>query len=115
MPDAAAQTRIVSVTGIRLNSVESVRSFKGIISDDVSEFESYHPSQPVRSFGRSEGRLHSLFVERSTPSAWTYADHAGEDPGQVTLIGEAAGQGHIRQRQSAISQLLLRHLDTVCQ
>jgi hypothetical protein len=39
MPDAAAQTRIVSVTGIRLNSRESVRSFKGIISDDISEFE----------------------------------------------------------------------------
>jgi hypothetical protein len=37
------------------------------------------------------------------------------DPGQVTLIGEAAGQGHIRHRQSAISQLLLRHLDTVFQ
>jgi hypothetical protein len=51
MSDAAAQTRIVSVIGIRLNSRESMRSFKGIICDDVSEFESYHPSQAVRSLG----------------------------------------------------------------
>jgi hypothetical protein len=56
MPDAAAQTRIVSVTGIRLNSRESVRSFKGIISDDISEFESYMPSHAVRLFWRL-GRL----------------------------------------------------------
>jgi hypothetical protein len=47
MPDAAAQTRIVSVTGIRLDSRESERPFKGIFCDDISEFESYMPSQAV--------------------------------------------------------------------
>src|SRR5438552_12991558 len=36
-PIAAAQTRIVSVAGIRLDSRESERLFKGIICDDVSE------------------------------------------------------------------------------
>src|SRR5262249_31079284 len=48
-PGAAPQTRMVSVARIRLGSWESARAFKGIICDDVSEFESYMPSQPVRS------------------------------------------------------------------
>src|SRR5215813_11954993 len=49
IPGAAAQTRVVSMVGIRLGSWESVRAFKGIICDDISEFESYMPSQAVRS------------------------------------------------------------------
>jgi hypothetical protein len=53
----------------------------------------------------------SLFVERPTPSARTYANHAGEDMGQVTLISKAAGRAHIRERQSPIAQFLLGHLD----
>ena len=44
----AAQTRIVSKARIRLDSCKSVRSFKGIICVDISEFESYMPSQAVR-------------------------------------------------------------------
>jgi hypothetical protein len=43
----AAQTRIVSVARIRLDSRKSVRPFKEIICGDISEFESYHLSQPV--------------------------------------------------------------------
>src|SRR5262245_60861331 len=46
-PHAAAQTRIVSVARIRLDSRKSVRPFKGIFCDDISEFESHIPSQPV--------------------------------------------------------------------
>ena len=49
IPNAAAQTRIVSKARIRLDSGKSVRSFKGIICDDVSKFESCMPSQAVRS------------------------------------------------------------------
>jgi hypothetical protein len=45
LPSPAAQTRIVSVARIRLDSRKSVRSFKGIICGDISEFESYMPSQ----------------------------------------------------------------------
>src|SRR5262249_25681364 len=41
IPNAAAQTRIVSKARIRLDSRKSVRSFKGIICVDISEFESY--------------------------------------------------------------------------
>jgi hypothetical protein len=48
LPSPAAQTRIVSVARIRLDSRKSVRSFKGIICGDISEFESYMPSQAVR-------------------------------------------------------------------
>src|SRR4029077_15431370 len=39
-PGAAAQTRVVSMAAIRLGSWESARAFKGIICDDISEFES---------------------------------------------------------------------------
>src|SRR5262249_9684488 len=45
---APAQTRMVSVARIRLGSCESARAFKGIICDDISEFESYMPSHAVR-------------------------------------------------------------------
>src|SRR5262252_4130168 len=38
---AAAQTRMVSVARIRLVSRKSPRLFKGIICDDISEFESH--------------------------------------------------------------------------
>src|SRR3989454_2200014 len=41
IPNAAAQTRIVSKARIRLDSCKSVRSFKGIICVDISEFESF--------------------------------------------------------------------------
>jgi hypothetical protein len=44
---AAAQTRAVSMAGIRLGSGESARAFKGIICDDISEFESHMPSHAV--------------------------------------------------------------------
>jgi hypothetical protein len=37
IPGAAAQTRLVSMSGIRLGSGESARAFKGIICDDISE------------------------------------------------------------------------------
>jgi hypothetical protein len=47
--DAAAQTRIVCVAGIRLDSRKSVRPFKGIICPDISEFESHMLSHAVRS------------------------------------------------------------------
>jgi hypothetical protein len=49
IPHAAAQTRIVSVARIRLDSWKSVRPFKGIFCDDISEFESYMPRQVVGS------------------------------------------------------------------
>ena len=53
IPGAAAQTRMVSVAKIRLDPRKSVRLFKGIICDDISEFESHMPSQPVRLCGAS--------------------------------------------------------------
>ena len=54
--NAAAQTRVVSMTAIRLGSWESARAFKGIICDDIFEFESHmrprclrcQPSEPAQ-------------------------------------------------------------------
>jgi hypothetical protein len=46
-PGATAQPRMVSVVRIRLDSHKSMRPFKGIICDDISEFESYHFSHAV--------------------------------------------------------------------
>src|SRR5262249_4522579 len=52
IPNAAAQTRMVSVARIRLVSRKSPRLFKGIICDDISEFESHMPSHAVGSLWR---------------------------------------------------------------
>src|SRR5262249_62307158 len=52
IPNAAAQTRIVSKARIRLDSGKSVRSFKGIICVDISEFDSYMPSHAVGTLSR---------------------------------------------------------------
>ena len=54
IPAAAAQTRVVSMAGIRLGSWESARAFKGIICDDISEFESHMPSQAVGLFASAQ-------------------------------------------------------------
>jgi len=53
-PRAAAHTRMVSVARIRPDSRKSVRPFKGIICDDISEFESDMPSHAV---GLSQVRI----------------------------------------------------------
>src|SRR5919201_5853070 len=47
IPGAAAQTRVVSIAGIRLGSGKSARAFKGIICVDISKFESSHPRHAV--------------------------------------------------------------------
>ena len=49
IPALQAQTRVVSLAAIRLGSWESARAFKGIICDDISEFESHMPSHAVES------------------------------------------------------------------
>jgi hypothetical protein len=46
-PDAAAQTTIISVARIRLDSRKFARPFKGIFCADISEFESYMLSHAV--------------------------------------------------------------------
>src|SRR5262249_50048580 len=51
IPAAAAQTRVVSMAGIRLGSWESARAFKGIICHDISEFESSHEATQSVSVG----------------------------------------------------------------
>ncbi len=56
IPSGAAQTRVVSVASIRLDSRKSMRSFKGIICADISEFESHMPSQPAGLYGPCPGR-----------------------------------------------------------
>src|SRR5262249_40909126 len=67
-PTVAARTRIVSVARIRLDHRKSVRPFKGIICDDVSEFESHMPSHAVRSlwliYGTSKNARHSTRLAR---------------------------------------------------
>jgi hypothetical protein len=52
IPNAAAQTRMVSVAKSQLDRRKSTRLFKGIICDDISEFESHMPSHAVGSLWR---------------------------------------------------------------
>jgi hypothetical protein len=47
IPGPTVQTRVVSMSGLRLGSGECARAFKGIICDDISEFESHLPSHAV--------------------------------------------------------------------
>ena len=68
-PGAAAQTRVVSMAAIRLDSRKSVRPFKGIICADVSEFESYMPSHAVGSLpANMPARLEQLAAPRDPPA-----------------------------------------------
>src|SRR6516225_9086733 len=62
---AAAQTRMVSVARIRLVSRKSTRLFKGIICDDISEFESYMPSHAVGSLWRVKLARSELLFARA--------------------------------------------------
>src|SRR5262249_17765910 len=77
-PHAAAQTRIVSVARIRLDSRKSVRPFKGIFCDDISEFESHMPSQPVASpwamSGSQKYARHSRELVASSFDARSWSD-----------------------------------------
>jgi len=61
----AAQTRLVSRAGIRLGPWESARAFKGIICDDISEFESHMPSHAVRS---PSAKMRAFAVRRNASS-----------------------------------------------
>ena len=65
---AAAQTRVVSVAGIRLRPWESAQAFKGIICDDISEFESHMPSHAVGSLWRVYP-VHGLCEQRHSANA----------------------------------------------
>ena len=67
-PGAAAQTRIVSKARIRLDSRKSVRSFKGIICVDISEFESYMPRHAVSSLRSGERAWFSPSREQTSPA-----------------------------------------------
>jgi hypothetical protein len=73
IPNAAAQTRIVSKARIRLDSRKSVRSFKGIIWVDISEFESFSMgglvSSAFRVLRRSDVGCHSQGPRFSSGSA----------------------------------------------
>jgi hypothetical protein len=68
IPGAAAHMRMVSVAEIRRGSAKSARAFKGIICDDISEFESHMPSHAVRSLkgtrARSKFPLSKSFLRR---------------------------------------------------
>jgi hypothetical protein len=81
-PRAAAQTRVVSLGGIRLRSWESARVFKGIICADVSEFESYIASQAV-----------GLWPLPSGGSAWCPSARISI-PQVITMFYDAACEVH---------------------
>jgi hypothetical protein len=65
LANGAAQTRIVSMARIWLGSRESARAFRGIIWDDISEFESHMPSHAV---GLSQVRSPAIVSEDASQS-----------------------------------------------
>jgi hypothetical protein len=78
IPGAAAQTRLVSKARIRLDSRKSVRSFKGIICVDISEFESHMPSHAV-------GLSASLLVSAGGVFRPARSMVKGEKPGDLPV------------------------------
>jgi len=80
--ETAAQTRIVSVAGIRLDHRKSVRPFKGIFCHDISEFESYIASQAV-----------GLWPLPSGGSAWCPSARISI-PQVITMFYDAACEVH---------------------
>src|SRR6516165_6081789 len=94
-PGAAAQTRIVSKARVRLDSRKSVRSFKGIICVDISEFESYMPRHAVSSLRSGERAWFSPSREQTSPARVG----RGETPqtlnfGCGSRLAEAQAQPH---------------------
>src|SRR6516165_2783986 len=78
IPNAAGQTRIVSVARIRLDRRKSTRLFKGIICDDISEFESSHASHAV-------GLSASLLVSAGGVFRPARSMVKGEKPGDLPV------------------------------
>jgi hypothetical protein len=79
---AAAQTRMVSVARIRLVSRKSTRLFKGIICDDISEFESHMPSHAV-------GLGSRLKSARTWDFGGTPVNSGGDQTGWLTIQSAA--------------------------
>src|SRR5215831_17213642 len=93
-PHAAAQTRIVSVARIRLDSRKSVRPFKGIFCDDISEFESHMPSHAVGSLWRVYP-VHGLCESQAgSTTAPLGAGFAGADGDRLALRQKAVRRSH---------------------
>ena len=96
---SAARTRIVSVAGIRLDHRKSVRPFKGIFCDDISEFESSLPSHAVGSLWplqatASPSIRHDASLSESAARAINTSGHipiprvaASEDPSYSPSCG----------------------------
>src|SRR5262245_14742403 len=95
-PGAAAQTRIVSKARIRLNSRKSVRSFKGIIYVDISEFESYMPSHAVR----------SLWLIYGT------SKNAGKNPARVACAPVVLREGARKRSISKLEGIVLKQIES---
>src|SRR5260370_14769169 len=83
------------MAAIRLGSWESARAFKGIICDDISEFESYMPSQAVDlarlNFTLSPHNFHALVEScghnRRWYIAWAISDASiGHFPGHQSRL-----------------------------
>src|SRR5262249_11132965 len=122
IPGAAAQTRVVSMAGIRLGSWESSPAFKGIICDDISEFES-SSSQFVNTAQNGIGcpleevaQLSSAIRDMVGHSAWDIERRRASQPAQLKTSWIAAclarhfgpltytGQGYAPDGQSRVSR-----------
>jgi hypothetical protein len=107
IPSAAAQTRVVSTSGIRLGSEESARAFKGVICDDISEFESHMPSHAV---GLPQRRCEPRAVPGRAASAYR-SYRLGTD--EFAEAKNYRGICKIVRRRQILPQQILRHLDAI--
>ncbi len=102
------------MAAIRLGSWESARAFKGIICDDISEFESHMPSHAVGSLwqhfarckrfasSRSHGPFDHRFEERIAPPLRCRRREGARPAGGG--VGGQAAQGQRWQSVSLVSR-----------
>jgi hypothetical protein len=110
VPGTAAQTRVVSVSGIRLGSAESARAFKGIICDDISQFESSHPSHAVGllqvrspAIGTNVRRgSHSIAARAGAAARRPFAPHSGSSLNSSSLVRAATQPATAKARSLSV-------------
>src|SRR2546429_8771816 len=98
-PSGAAQTRVVSAPRIRLDPRKSVRSYKGIIYGDISEFESYM-------LPRSQVSLSSDGRRWRTSGGPTHPDPSSPTPRLEPLGRNRVKSGDRREKWNAFGTLL---------
>lgn len=97
-------------TGSRLLVSAKAGTAPALITSSASE-----SPNPARRKWTEVQTVPALSTPASSPFTRTHMDEFGEDPGEMTLIGEAATAGDLPDRQLGIQKQILGSLDSSAQ